>query len=68
MPDVYTDVPSELEAIRAGVAMCEMSPIPGYEVSGPDAQARIGPNTPGPERRAWRYGRGAEQRDFQSLR
>lgn len=41
VPDAYTDVHSELEAIRSGVAMCEMSPIPRYEVRGADAPACI---------------------------
>ncbi|MCY3617483.1 MAG: aminomethyl transferase family protein [Acidimicrobiaceae bacterium] len=39
VPDVYSDPHAELDAIRSGVAMCDMSPIPRYEVSGPDAQA-----------------------------
>ena len=37
VPDVYTDPVSELRAIRAGVSMNEMSPIPKIEVRGPEA-------------------------------
>lgn len=37
VPDVYTDPVSELRAIRTGVSMNEMSPIPKIEVRGPEA-------------------------------
>ncbi len=41
VPDVYTDVHSELRAIRSAVSMNEMSPIPKIEVRGPDAPACV---------------------------
>ena len=41
VPDVYTDPVSELRAIRGGVSMNEMSPIPKIEVRGPDAAACV---------------------------
>ena len=41
VPDVYTDLHTELNAIRTGVSMNEMSPIPKIEVRGPDAQACV---------------------------
>lgn len=41
VPDVYTDPVSELRAIRTGVSMNEMSPIPKVEVRGPDAAACV---------------------------
>ena len=41
VPDVYTDVHTELGAIRGGVSMNEMSPIPKTEVRGPDAPACV---------------------------
>lgn len=41
VPDVYTDPVSELRAIRTGVSMNEMSPIPKIEVRGPEAAACV---------------------------
>ena len=41
VPDVYTDPVSELRAIRGGVSMNEMSPIPKIEVRGPGAAACV---------------------------
>ena len=41
VPDVYTDPVSELRAIRTGVSMNEMSPIPKVEVRGPEAAACV---------------------------
>ncbi len=41
VPDVYTDPVSELRAIRGGVSMNEMSPIPKIEVRGGDALACV---------------------------
>ena len=41
VPDVYTDPFDELRAIRTGVSMNEMSPIPKIEVRGPDARACV---------------------------
>ena len=37
VPDVYTDLYTELGAIRNGAAMNEMSPIPKAEIKGPDS-------------------------------
>jgi len=41
VPDVYTDLYTELGAIRNGVSMNEMSPIPKTEIVGPDAERFI---------------------------
>ena len=41
VPDVYTDLHTEMRAIRTTVSMNEMSPIPKVAVSGPDAQACV---------------------------
>ncbi|MGI9624687.1 MAG: aminomethyltransferase family protein [Acidimicrobiales bacterium] len=41
VPDVYTDLHTEMAAIRSGVSMNEMSPIPKIEVRGADAQACV---------------------------
>ena len=38
VPDVYTDLYTELGAIRDGAAMNEMSPIPKTEIKGPDSR------------------------------
>ncbi len=38
VPDVYTDLYTELGAIHTGVSMNEMSPIPKMEIRGPDAE------------------------------
>jgi len=38
VPDIYTDLYTELGAIRNGAAMNEMSPIPKTEIKGSDAQ------------------------------
>ena len=38
VPDVYTDLHSEIGAIRNAVSMNEMSPIPKMKISGPDSQ------------------------------
>ncbi len=38
VPDVYTDLYTELGAIRSTVSMNDMSPIPKVQVQGPDAQ------------------------------
>ena len=38
VPDVYTDVHTEINAIRNSVSMNEMSPIPKMKISGPDSQ------------------------------
>jgi aminomethyltransferase len=37
IPDVFHDMRSELRAIRQGVALLEMSPLPKYDLVGPDA-------------------------------
>lgn len=41
VPDVYTDLYTELGAIRNGVAMNEMSPLPKMEIVGADAEACV---------------------------
>lgn len=41
VPDVYTDVHEELDAIRNGVSMNEMSPIPKIEIQGRDAHVCV---------------------------
>lgn len=41
IPDVYTDPRDELAAVREGVAVIDMSPLPKYEISGPDAPRLI---------------------------
>ena len=38
VPDVYTDIHTELDAIRTNVSMNEMSPLSKMEITGPDAQ------------------------------
>ena len=38
VPDVYTDVHTEINAIRNSVSMNEMSPIPKMKINGPDSQ------------------------------
>ncbi len=37
VPDIYTDPFTELRAIRTAAALIDMSPLPRYEVTGPDA-------------------------------
>ena len=37
VPDVYTDIHTELDAIRTNVSMNEMSPLPKMKISGRDA-------------------------------
>ena len=37
IPDVYSDMPSELRAIREAAALIDMSPLPKMEIAGPDA-------------------------------
>jgi aminomethyltransferase len=41
VPDVYTDLHTEMQAIRSGVSMNEMSPIPKIQVRGPGAHACV---------------------------
>lgn len=41
VPDVYTNMPRELSAIRNAVAMIDMSPLPKMEIRGPDAHRLI---------------------------
>ncbi len=41
LPDVYTDMPSELRAIREAVALIDMSPLPKMQVRGADAARLI---------------------------
>lgn len=41
VPDVYTSMPRELQAIRNAVAMIDMSPLPKMELRGPDAHRLV---------------------------
>jgi aminomethyltransferase len=41
IPDVYTDMPSELRAIREAAALIDMSPLPKMEIAGHDAHRLV---------------------------
>ena len=41
IPDVYTDPIGELSAVREAAAVIDMSPLPKFEISGPDAPQLI---------------------------
>jgi len=41
IPDVYTDPIEELRAVRQAAAIIDMSPLPKFEISGPDAPRLI---------------------------
>ncbi|MBL8583934.1 MAG: aminomethyltransferase family protein [Rhizobiaceae bacterium] len=41
IPDAYTDMPSELRAIRGAAALIDMSPLPKMEIAGPEAHRLV---------------------------